>query len=170
MREVSEVLSSPGSEGARRATVECAGHERVIGGASPLRGLSEATVSRRQLHEVEAGAASSDTLAVRPCEMEALDKPQHRTQVNPCAGRSALGECALQHDARYPTGGGTVMGAAAAGHCPFLPREISSGPWFGARRASGSAYGGNDAARSPWRSRITPYERGSRVIPVEQRG
>ncbi len=152
--------------GAERKPVECAGHVRVIGGASPLRGLSEATVSRRQLHEVE----SSDTFAARPCEMEALGKPQHRTQVNPCVGRSALGECALQHDARYPTEGGTVMGAAAAGHCPFLPREISSGPWFGARRASGSAYGGNDAARSPWRSRITPYEPGSRVIPVEQRG
>ena len=127
-------------------------------------------MSRRQLHEVEDGPAPSDTFAVRPCEMEALDKPQHRTRVNPCAGRSALGECALQHDARYPIGGGTVMGAAAAENCPFLPREISSGPCLGVSRDSGSAYGGNDVARIPWRSRITPYERGSRVMPVEQRG
>lgn len=102
--------------------------------------------------------------------MEAVDKPQHRTQVNPCAGRSVLGECAFQHDARYPTEDGTVLGAGAAGHCPFLPREISSGPCLGVSRDSGSAHGGNDVARSPWRSRITPYERGNRVIPVEQRG
>jgi hypothetical protein len=102
--------------------------------------------------------------------MEAVDKPQHRTQVNPLAGRSALGECASQHDARYPTVGGVVMGAAAAGHCPFLPREISSGPGLGVSRDSGSASEGNDAAPCSWRSRITPYERGSRVMPVEQRG
>ena len=91
-------------------------------------------MSQRQLREVESDAMSPDTFAVRPCGMEAVDKPQHRTQVNSYAGRSVLGECAFQHDARYPAGDGTVMGAAAAGHCPFLPREISSGPWFGANR------------------------------------
>jgi hypothetical protein len=102
--------------------------------------------------------------------MEARDEPQHRTQVNPCAGGFGLGECARQHDARYPTETESVVGAAAAGHFPFLPQEISTGPRPGLGRAGGSAGGGNNAARSLWRSRITPYERGSRVMPAEQRG
>ena len=60
--------------------------------------------------------------------MEARDEPQHRTQVNPCAGGFGLGECARQHDARYPTETETVLGAVAAGHSPSLPQEISRGP------------------------------------------
>ena len=42
--------------------------------------------------------------------MEARDKPQHRTQVNPYAGGFGLGECALLHDARFPTVTETVVG------------------------------------------------------------
>jgi hypothetical protein len=121
----------------------------VIGGASPLRGLSEATASRRQLHEVETDVMSPEAFAVRTCGMEAVDKPQHRTRVNPYAGWPALGECAFQHDARYPAVGGTVMGAGAAGHHPSLPQEISTGPRLRESGVSGSAYGGNDVRAKP---------------------
>ena len=55
----------------------------------------------------KADVKSPEALAARPCGMEARDKPQHRTQVNSCAGWSVQGECAYQHDARYPTAGGT---------------------------------------------------------------
>lgn len=121
----------------------------MIGGASPLRGLSEATASRRQLHEVETDVMSPEAFAVRTCGMEAVDKPQHRTRVNPYAGWPALGECAFQHDARYPAVGGTVMGAGAAGHHPSLPQEISTGPRLRESGVSGSAYGGNDVRAKP---------------------
>ena len=45
---------APFTSGTERSEVECAGHGWEIGGASPLRGLSEATASRRQLHGAEA--------------------------------------------------------------------------------------------------------------------
>lgn len=105
----------------------------------------------------KADEKSPEALAVRPCGMEARDEPQHRTRVNPCAGGFGLGECARQHDARYPTATESVVGAAAAGPWPSLPQEISTGPRPGFGRVGGSAGGGNDAARRPWRSRITPY-------------
>lgn len=76
--------------------------------------------------------------------MEAVGEPQHRTQVNPCAGWRGLGECARKHDARYPTEPTAVLGAAVAGHYSTLPQEISTGPRFG-----GSGSGGNDAAAKP---------------------
>jgi hypothetical protein len=72
--------------------------------------------------------------------MEAGCEPQHRTQVNLCAGSPDLGECASQHDARYPTVAGGVMEAGAAGHCSALPQEISADPTL-----VGKAQGGNDA-------------------------
>ena len=102
-----------------------------------MRGLSEATASRRQLHETEAGDMTSDVFAVRPCGMEALDVPQHRTQVNPSAGWPEQGECAREHDARISTVAGTVFGAGAAGHCSSLPQEISMGPPRGGRGLGG---------------------------------
>ncbi len=86
---------------------------------------------------------TSDVFAARSCGMEALDVPQHRTQVNPSAGWSGLGKCARQHDARYPTVAGPVVGAAAAGHCSLLPREISTGP------RGGSVHEGNDVCAMP---------------------
>ena len=55
-----------------RSEAECVGHERSIGGASPLQGLLKATVSQRQLR----GTA-------RARGEEAVGKLQHRTQVNP---------------------------------------------------------------------------------------
>ena len=86
---------------------------------------------------------TSDVFAARPCGMEALDVPQHRTQVNPSAGWPGPGECALQHDARYPTGTRSVVGAVAARHRSFLPREISTGP------RGGSVHEGNDVCAKP---------------------
>ena len=121
----------------------------MIGGASPLRGLSEATASRGQLHEVEADVMSPETFAARTCGMEAVDKPQHRTRVNPYAGWPDLGECAFQHDARYPIVGGAVLGAGAAGHHPSLPQEISTGPRLRESGVSGSVHGGNDVCAKP---------------------
>ncbi len=52
----------------------CAGHGAVIGGVSPLRGLSEAT------------ASEGNCMNVRTCGMEAVNEPQHRTKVNLQAG------------------------------------------------------------------------------------
>ena len=55
-----------------RSETECVGHERSIGGASPLQGLLEATVSQKQLR----GTA-------RARGEEAVGELQHRTQVKP---------------------------------------------------------------------------------------
>ena len=79
----------------------------------------------------------SKPFSARLCGMEARGRPQHRTQVNPPAGWPELGECASEHDARYPTVAGTVMGAGAAGHCSPLPQEISMGPPRGGRGLGG---------------------------------
>jgi hypothetical protein len=54
-----------------------------VGGASPLRSLLEATVSRRQLHETMAGILTALVFPARACGMEARGKTQHRTQVKP---------------------------------------------------------------------------------------
>ncbi len=103
-------------------------------------------MSQRQLHESEADMMTSELFAARPCGMEARGEPWYRTQVNPCAGWSGPGKCASEHDTRYPTVAGTVMGAAIAGHFSFLPQEISTGPlpW-----GDGRACGGNDARTMP---------------------
>jgi hypothetical protein len=82
--------------------------------------------------------------SARSCGMEARGEPQHRTQVNPSAGWPRQGECARQHDARFPIVAGTVVGAGAVGHCSFLPQEISTGPPRGGR-----GLGGNDEHPMP---------------------
>ena len=99
-------------------------------------------MSQRQLHEMNPLAPSiAFIFAVRPCGMEARGEPRYRTQVNPYAGRPGLGECAWQHEARYPTVTKLVVGASIARHCSSLPREISTSPlhYGGGRR-----YEGND--------------------------
>jgi hypothetical protein len=48
----------------------CVGHGLLIEGESPLRGLSEVTVSE------------SSCMTARKCEMEAVYESQHRTKVN----------------------------------------------------------------------------------------
>ena len=99
-------------------------------------------MSQRQLHEMNPFDPSiAFIFAVRLCGMEARGEPRYRTQVNPCAGWSGQGKCAHERDALYPTVAGTVVGAAIAGHCSSLPREISTSPlpYGGGRR-----YEGND--------------------------
>ncbi|NQY92497.1 MAG: hypothetical protein HRT46_12695 [Deltaproteobacteria bacterium] len=66
--------------------------------------------------------------------------------MNPCAGWSGLGKCASEHDARYPTVAGAVLGAAITGHFSSLPQEISTGPL---PPGGGRACGGNDARTKP---------------------
>ncbi len=84
------------------------------------------------------------------CREAVWDKPRgepwYRTQVNPCAGRLGLGECAWQHEARYPTAARLVVGAAIAGHCSSLPQEISTGP---SPISDGRRYEGNDVLARP---------------------
>ena len=109
----------------------------MIGGGSPLRGLSEATASQRQLHERK-DSMKSRIFAARPCGMEARGEPQHRTQVNPSAGWPGQGEYARKYDVQYPTVAGAVVGAGAAGHCSSLPQEISTGPPWGGRGLEGN--------------------------------
>ena len=74
----------------------------MIGGETPLWGLSEATARCRQLHETELGQCTIGVFPVRACGMEVGSEPQHRAKVNPYVGSSGLGKRALQRDARYP--------------------------------------------------------------------
>src|ERR1035438_1345863 len=63
-------LPSVGRREPERSEGECVGHGRSIGGASPLQGLLEATVSQRQLRGTARGRGE-----------EAGGELQHRTQV-----------------------------------------------------------------------------------------
>lgn len=73
-------------------------------GASPLRSLSEATASRRQLHvTIQFDSMNEIVFAARPCGMEARGQAWNRTRVNPRSGRPGLGERAFQREARCPT-------------------------------------------------------------------
>jgi hypothetical protein len=92
-----------------------------------LRGELVATASRRQLHAVtavvrrqswrrEAVWGRSPRRTAAPNVSEPLSKPDRP------------GERVSKRDAQNPTEVGTVMGAGAAGHPVFLPREICVGP------------------------------------------
>jgi hypothetical protein len=96
--------------------------------------------------------------SARSCGMEARGKPQHRMQVNLPAGWPEQGECAPSHDARYPTVARTVLEAGAAGHCSFLPPEISTSP-----RECGRAFGSNDV-------RPMPVEKSDHLVVVLKPG
>jgi len=61
---------------AERSEAECVGHERSIGGVSPLQGQLKATVSQGQLRGI-----------VRARGEEAGGKLQHRMQMNPRKAR-----------------------------------------------------------------------------------
>ena len=99
-------------------------------------------MSQRQLHEMNPfDPPIVFIFAARPCGMEARGEPWYRTQVNPCAGWLGLGKCASRHEARYPTVARRVVGAAIAGHCSPLPREISTSP---SPDGGGRRHGGND--------------------------
>ena len=103
--------------------------DEFLWGASPLRGLSEATASQRQLHVmIQFEASSVNIFAVRSCGMEARGQTWNRTQVNPRLGRPSLGERAFQREARYPTEVRTVEGAVFMRSDSSLPQEISMAP------------------------------------------
>ena len=114
------------AEGARRAT-GCAWHGHWIGGESPSRGEVVATASRRQLH-----AASA--VARRQCwRHEAVwgRSPRRTAAPNvskPLSKPDRSGQRVYERDAQNPTEAGAVMGAGAAGHPVYLPREICGGP------------------------------------------
>jgi hypothetical protein len=98
-------------------------------------------MSRRQLHEAEAGL-NSRAFPVRACGMEARGIPQHRTQVKPRKAGLCGRTCG---STRRPISNRhrTVVGTAAAGSCSSLLQEISPGPH------GGNAPEGNDAGVTP---------------------
>ena len=73
-------------------------------------------VVRRQLWRREAVWGRSPRRTAAPNASELLDRPFQP------------GERAFERDAQNPTEAGAVMGAAAAGHPVFLPREVCRGP------------------------------------------
>jgi hypothetical protein len=112
---------------ASRSRGRCAWHGHWIGGESPLRGELVATASCRQLHAVtavvrrqswrrEAVWGRSPRRTAAPNASEPLCKPNRS------------GERVSKRDAQNPTEAGAVMGAGAAGHPVYLPREICMGP------------------------------------------
>lgn len=78
----------------------------MLGGESPLWGLLEATISRRQLREVP---RVSGAFAVRTRGMEARGKLQHRTKVNPRKA-GLMGKRASYRDAQFPIASGRYWG------------------------------------------------------------
>src|SRR3990172_5521115 len=114
----------------------------MTGGASPLWSLLEATMSRRQLHEEEAGLCTAEAFPARACGMEARGQPQHRTQGK--TRKAGLSGQACRSTRRpISNRDRTVLGTEAAGSCSSLPQEISPGP------PCGRAQGGNDAGSMP---------------------
>ena len=81
-----------------------------------MRGALVATASRRQLRGREVMWGRSPRRTAAPNGSEPLRKP----------GR--LGQRVFERDAQNPTEGDTVMGAGAAGHPVFLPREVCVDP------------------------------------------
>ena len=77
---------------------------------------AEGAVVRRQSWRREAVWGRSPRRTAAPNESEPLSKPNRS------------GQRVYERDAQNPTEAGAVMGAAAAGHPVFLPREICMGP------------------------------------------
>ncbi len=105
----------------------CAWHGHWIGGESPLRGELVATASWRQLHAVTA------VVRRQSWRREAVWRRSPRRTAAPNASEPLCkpdrpGERVSKRDAQNPTEAGAVMGAGAAGHPVFLPREICLGP------------------------------------------
>ena len=137
-------------------------------------------MSQRQLHEIERGAeghaakAGSSVLirdingrsrsSARSCEMEARDQLQHRAKAKLRkairAGVSAPSSV-TPHIQSWLCGTGDGCGTK---RCVLTRGELlGSAPAVDGEKET-------TTHRCPWSSRITPYERRSRVMPVEQRG
>jgi hypothetical protein len=91
-----------------------------------------ATASRRQLHCREAVWGRSPRRTAAPNVSEPLYKPDRP------------GQRVFERDAQNPTEAGVVVGAGAAGHPVFLPREVCMGPPCGGRPE-----GGDDDGTTP---------------------
>ena len=156
-------ISAAVAEAKRSAAGGALGMDEFLWGASPLRGLSEATASQRQLHVmIQFETSSVNIFAVRPCGMEARGQAWNRTQVNPRSGRPGLGERASQREARCPTEVRTVEGAVFMQSYSSLPQEISMAP----RPLSigrGNRCGGNDAS-------VTAMEKSDHPIVASKPG
>lgn len=92
-----------------------------------MRGELVATASWRQLH---AGNAVGRR---QPWRREAVWRrsPRRTAAPNgsePLSKPDRPGERVFERDAQNPTEAGAVMGAGAAGHPVFLPREVCVGP------------------------------------------
>jgi hypothetical protein len=92
-----------------------------------LRGELVATASWRQLHAVTA------VVRRQSWRREAVWRRSPRRIAAPNASEPLCkpdrpGERVSKRDAQNPTEAGVVMGAGAAGHPVFLPREICVGP------------------------------------------
>ncbi|MDT5391650.1 MAG: hypothetical protein QOE04_5291 [Mycobacterium sp.] len=107
-----------------------------------MRGELVATASWRQLHAVTA------VVRRQSWRREAVWRRSPRRTAAPNASEPLCkpdrpGERVSERNAQNPTEAGAVMGAGAAGHPVFLPREICVGP------PSGRPEGGNDDGTTP---------------------
>jgi hypothetical protein len=113
-------IAAPTRRGHPEGTVaqrrRCAWHRRWIGGESASRGALVATASRRQLRCREAVWGGSSRRTAAPNVSKSLCKPDRP------------GQRVSKRDAQNPTEAGAVVGAGAAGHPVFLPREVCVGP------------------------------------------
>jgi hypothetical protein len=114
-------------------------------GASPLRGLSEATASQRQLHEmIQFTLLIVIIFAARPCGMEAGGQAWYRTQVNPQAGwlgRASAPQCTKPN---IRSGRGSSEGGDHAKRFNLTPGDLHRSATFG-----GSEHKGNDVLAMP---------------------
>ncbi len=120
-----------GTEGARSGD-RCVGHGLVIEGVSPLRGLSEATVSE------------SSRMTARECEMEAGNESQHRTQVN--LGTGYVGWVSVPgittpNIRSFPW---STQGECGETLLNLTPRDLVRSGVFTAKTPAGRTNGGND--------------------------
>lgn len=123
-------------------------------------------MSRRQLHETERSLVLQEVQtepAARSCGMEALGEPQHRTKVKL---RKALGiwvsvPIYVTPDIQSRSLG---IGDGGGGTLCVLTQGDLWGPILVVEGLKATT-----TLRCPQRSRITSYERRSRVIPAEQR-
>ena len=146
---------SRGFERSEHPRTPCVGHGLLIEGESPLRGLSEVTVSE------------SSCMTARKCEMEAVYESQHRTKVN--LGTGYVGwvsvRCITTPNIRsFPW---SMQGECGETLLNLTPRELlRSGVSVGIyvpTESSGKANEGNDNC-------LTSIEKSDHLIVVSKPG
>ena len=120
--------------------------DEFLWGASPLRGLSEATASWRQLHvTIQFDPSSVIVFAVRPCGMEARGQAWNRTPVNPRSGRRGFGQvCLATRRPMSDRGSGGRGGGVHAKRLILTPGDLHCSTFPG--RGCGNGCEGNDAS------------------------